>query len=282
MDEKETDFEHLMKILEVDITNPANLYYYRRAFDSFSFRGSVNDLFIRKLEAKIIPWYAAWCTPWPIDLLNERPFRGVNFFLVRSRQRGFCPYWWPCSYLIQNKIKVRKGEKGVLAILKKDGESNIEMFYRVDQLEDAALPKIEKPVKPPAEEGMKIVFDYFQEYLKYDRYNPRMADFYDEDHYYYMLFQYYCYSWYCHTYNEALSFNPEVQDKQALIYRLGASMLAAFCRISTFYYYEPEFKERSGWIKLLKGDENIIFDATTAALKMYEPFLQSVEMKKAS
>lgn len=282
MDAKETNVEKLVKMLEDDLKQTDMLYNYKRECDRLNFRSNVNDLFIQKLEEKIIPWFATWCTPWPIDLLNDRPFRGLNFFLLRSNQKGFCPYWWPRSYIKQNAIKVRKGEEGTAAILKNKEGSRIEMFYRLDQLEGIAKPEIKQPVKPPEEEGMKIVLEYFQEYLKYDKYNPKMADFYDEDYYYYMIFQYYCYSWYCHTYNEALSFQPGSHDKQTLIYQLGASFLAAFCQISTFYYYTSEVKDRYAWIKLLKRDENIIFEATTEALKMYESFIQSVEMKKAS
>lgn len=250
MNNQKINFHELVKGLKIDFGDTVSSYQYKRVFDRFSFRGSINDLFIQKLEAKIIPWFADWCCPWPIDYIDKEPFRGLNVFLLRSSQLGFCPYWLPWSYLAHNQIKVRKGEKGTQAIYKKDGISQLEKFYRLDQLEDIKIPEIKLPVKPPAEEGMKKVLDYFQEYLKYDTFNPDMADFHDQDYYYYMMLQYYCYSWYCHTYNETISFHPERHDRLALIYQLGASFLAAFCRISTFYYYTLNGYDRNLWIML--------------------------------
>jgi hypothetical protein len=258
-------------------------YTYKRVFGRLDVKAQINDYFIRKIENKIIPWYANWCQPWPVDYLNREPFRGINGFLLRSNYSGFCPYWLPESHVDKKGILPRRGEKGTPVILKKDGVSCIETFFNLEQLVNIEKPAIKKPVKPAINEVIAPVRDFFQNFKTHDDFNYTIADFkgQDPDFYVYLLFQYYCYNWYCETYKKELSFTPCRHNKETLIYQIGASFLAAYCLISTPFYSTNGY-DRNLWKMLLQGDCNAIYEATAVALKMVDAFLAAVEMRKAS
>ena len=257
--------------------------HYKRVFGFRDVKARINDYLIRKIDEKIIPWYANWCQPWPVDYLSREPFRGINLFLLRSNYCGFCPYWLPESHIDKKGIAIRKGERGTPVILKKDGVSYIERFFNLEQLHNVEIPVIKQPVKPAVEEVTAPVLDFFRDFKTYDKFNYTLKDFTgrDTDFYYYLLFQYNCFNWYCDTYKKELSFKPGRHNKETLIYQVGAAFLASYGRISTPFYSIDGY-DRNLWKMLLMSDKTTIFDATAIALKMYDAFLEAVEMKKAS
>jgi hypothetical protein len=272
------------KICGVNFGDAANSYHYKRIFGHFDVKARITDFFISKLEEKFIPWGASWCRPWPVNYETREVFRGLNFFMLRSNHAGFCPYWVPEPFLIKNNIKLKKGEKSTPVILKKEGVSYIERFFNIDQLKFFDMPAIDnKPVKPAIKDVTGKIFEFFGDLKEYDEFKYSMNDFkgQDPDYYYYLLFQYCCYNWYCQTYNKNLSFKPEQHNKETLIYQVGASLLASYCRIST-PNYSSKGLERNRWEMLLMGDKNVIFDVTKIALTMYDAFFEAAEMKKAS
>ena len=97
-------------------------YTYKKVFGVFDVKARINDYFIRKIDEKIIPWYANWCQPWPVNYIDRESFRGINGFLLRSNYCGFCPYWLPESYIEKQQITTRKGERPKEAISKEDDQ----------------------------------------------------------------------------------------------------------------------------------------------------------------
>jgi len=274
----------ILKTFGIDFGYAANSYHYKRIFGHFDVKARINDFFIRKLDEKLIPWGAPWCRPWPVDYRNREPFRGINFFMLRSNYVGFCPYWLPESYLVKHNIKRKKGENGTPAILKNDAGLYIEKFFNIDQLACFDMPVIDKdPVKPAVDEIEDKILNFFGYLDEHDEFKYTVADFegQDQDYYYYLLFQYCCYNWYCETYKKELSFKPDQHNKETLIYRLGGSLLASYWLISTPFYSGNGY-DRNLWKMLLMSDKNIIFEATGIALNMYDAFLEAAEMKKAS
>jgi len=271
------------KVCGVHFGDEINSYTYKKVFGFFDVKAQINDYFIRKIDEKIIPWYANWCQPWPVNYVDREPFRGVNVFLLRSNYCGFCPYWLPESHIKKKGISPRKGERPTPVILKKDGEHVIEHFFNLEQLVNVEMPKIKQPVKPPIKEVIAPVFDFFRDFNPHDEFKYSIENFkgWDTDFYYYLLFQYCCFNWYCETHKKELSFKPGQHTKEALIYQVGASFLASYCRISTPFYSINGY-DRNLWKMLLMSDFSVIFDATAAALNMYDAFLDAAEMRKAS
>jgi len=274
---------NLKKVCNVAIGDDIGAYHYKRVFCRFDAKGRINDYFIRKIENKVIPWYATWCQPWPVNYVDREPFRGINGFLLRSNYCGFCPYWVSESHIDEKEITIRKRERGTPVILKKEGEHCIEYVYNMRQLEGVAMPAIKKPEKPPAQEEAARVFSFFRDYKSHDDFNYTLDDFtgQDPDFFYFLMFQYFCYTWYCETYQKELSFKPDQHNKETLIYQIGAALLASYCRISTPFYSISGY-DRNLWKMLLMSDCNVIFNATAIALKMFDAFLAAAEMKKAS
>ena len=271
------------KVCGIRFGDEINSYTYKKVFGFFDVKARITDYFIRKIDEKIIPWYANWCQPWPFDYLSREPFRGINGFILRSNYCGFCPYWLPESHFKKKGISPRKGEQGTPVILKKGGVSCIEPFFNLEQLHIVEMPVIKQPVKPAIEEVTAPVFDFFRDFKTYDKFDYSIENFkgWDTDFYYYLLFQYCCCNWYCETYKKELSFKPGQHNKEALIYQVGASFLASYCRISTPFYSINGY-DRNLWKMLLMSDKNAIFDATAIALTMYDAFLEAAEMRKAS
>ena len=202
----------LQTVCGVSLGNDINSYHFKKVFVRFDLKERITDFFIGKIDEGFIPWAASWCQPCPVKYLNKEEFRGLNFFMLRSNYAGFCPYWVPRSHLIKEDIKVKKGEKGTPVILKKDGLSFIEQFFNLEQLYNFDLPRTAPPVKPPVEKGVEKVLDYFKDFKKCDDFNYKIEDFNGQDHdfYYYLLFQYFCYNWYCQEYNESFAFKPDL------------------------------------------------------------------------
>ncbi|MCK4761771.1 MAG: DUF1738 domain-containing protein [Candidatus Aminicenantes bacterium] len=280
MKNQKVNFKELLGFnIRVDIDS----YYYKRVFGHFDLKERINDFFIGKLEQKIVPWHAVWCQPWPMDYRTKKEFRGVNFFLLRSNTTGFCPYWLPRSYLKDKEIQPKEGEKGTPVIIKKDRVPQIETFYNIKQLQNFDMPEIKKPKRYPPEITADKVFEYFKDIKKYDDFDFKIEDFkgQDPDHFYYLLFQYFVFNRYCREYKKETPFKPDIYDKETLIFKIGAAFLAAYCRIST-PYYSMSGLELNKWKMLLMEDKNAIFEAAAIALKMYDSFVSTIELKQAS
>jgi hypothetical protein len=261
----------------------------------------ISRFYVSQLRKNIVPWFAFWRKPEPVNYLTNEPFRGINLFTLRSNTRGQCPYWVPRSYVTGKGLQVKKGELDTPVILRKGNFPYIETFYNLNQLHGIDIHDIESPEKqPPIEENQALqeVLDYFK-FVDLDKFDHRMEDFFLPDDYYYRLFQYFCYHWFCFTENEycrfknnfgvcreykkGILFDPGHCDKLALIFSLGAAFLSFYCGLSTPMCIKEQ--ERKAYSFLLNINECNLFSAAGIALKMYDAFLKSAEairLKKAS
>jgi len=94
----------------------------------------VTEQIIKHLEAGVIPWRKPWITQEPCNLISQKPYRGINTFLLSAS--GFpSPYW-----LTYNQIDKLGGS------LKQDEHSHVVVFWNVG--EEKLNPKTGKVSKP--------------------------------------------------------------------------------------------------------------------------------------
>lgn len=57
---------------------------------------AVADRIIAKLEQGVVPWKKPWTTPYPANGDSERPYRGINVFLLmlEAEDKGYRSPWW--------------------------------------------------------------------------------------------------------------------------------------------------------------------------------------------
>ena len=71
----------------------------------------ITDQIIEKLEQGTIPWHMPWSADGPKNLTSDKPYRGINVFLLGSL--GYMsPYWLTFKQAQSLGGHVNKGEKG--------------------------------------------------------------------------------------------------------------------------------------------------------------------------
>jgi antirestriction protein ArdC len=76
----------------------------------------VTDRIIAALEAGTVPWRKPWASLGGPRNLNERPYRGINVFLLELSGYGD-PRWGTYKMLRGHGGQVRRGERGTRVIL---------------------------------------------------------------------------------------------------------------------------------------------------------------------
>ena len=121
----------------------------------------VTERIINLLEQEVIPWRRPWsATGAPRNLVSNKTYRGVNFFLLSATKHG-SPYWLTLKQANDLGGSVRKGEHGQIVVFwrvdeaangdvesdlgQEDDERNrrrfILRFYRVWNMEQCSLPQ---------------------------------------------------------------------------------------------------------------------------------------------
>ncbi len=69
----------------------------------------VTDQIIKQLESGVAPWRKPWRTDPPVNLISQKPYRGINLFLLAPQGYG-SRYW--LTFNQANKLggHVRRGE----------------------------------------------------------------------------------------------------------------------------------------------------------------------------
>ena len=79
----------------------------------------VTDSIVEELKAGTVPWRRPWATigntGGPVNLVSNRPYRGINTFLLGLTAHR-SPYWVTYKQAQQLGGQVRKGEKSSVAI----------------------------------------------------------------------------------------------------------------------------------------------------------------------
>ena len=125
---------------------------------------------IEQLEKGVAPWRKPWSSSIPRNVISNRPYRGLNVFMLASQGYG-SPLWLTFNQAKQLRAHVRQGGKSTLVSFWKFGEYSTEdretgklenktsvllRYYRVFNIEQCEGLKAlhgddRKPVNPIAE-----------------------------------------------------------------------------------------------------------------------------------
>jgi len=123
----------------------------------------ITDAIVKRLEEGTIPWHMPWSADGPKNLISDKPYRGINVFLLGSL--GYMsPHWLTYRQAESLGGHVNKGEKGTPVIFwkryskmetdpdtrdVKKKERFVLRYYSVFNLEQCTLPAEEIPQADP-------------------------------------------------------------------------------------------------------------------------------------
>jgi len=123
----------------------------------------ITDQIIEKLEQGVCPWRMPWSSDGPRNLISDKPYRGINVFLLGSL--GYMsPYWLTFKQAQSLGGHVNKGKKGTPVVFWKTYKKNeidpdtrkvkeqsrfVLRYYRVFNIEQCTLLPEEIPQKDP-------------------------------------------------------------------------------------------------------------------------------------
>jgi antirestriction protein ArdC len=261
----------------------------------------VTNQIIEQLEKGSAPWRKPWTTKEPCNLVSQRPYRGINTFLLSAS--GFpSPYWLTYGQAVKLGGRVKQGEHSNLVVFWNIGEEKLNpktgkvskpfllRYYRVFNLSQtegiATKLNLTEPAKPVPDieacESLIASMPHSPAIQASDRawYRPS-ADvvgippktaFRGSEEYYSTLFHELTHS----TGHPSRVGRDGIMDRHAfgdadysreeLIAEMGAAMLCGVTGIS------PAVLENSAaylrnWIGVLKGDSKLVVTAASQAQK---------------
>ena len=111
----------------------------------------VTEKIINLLEQGIVPWRRPWSAMGlPLNVVSKKPYRGVNLFLL-SATKYISPFWLTMKQANQLGGSVRKGE-----------HSQIVVFWKVDQIPNAAGESDSKEHKAEEKTRRRFVLRYYR------------------------------------------------------------------------------------------------------------------------
>lgn len=84
----------------------------------------VTEQVIKQLESGTAPWRKPWNTPAPCNLVSQKPYRGINTFLLASQGMP-SRYWLTFHQAAKLGGHIRKGEHSSLVVFWSIGEEKI-------------------------------------------------------------------------------------------------------------------------------------------------------------
>ena len=85
--------------------------------------GIVTEQIISQLQAGNVPWRKPWTSKEPCNLISQKPYRGINTFLLSAS--GFpSPYWLTYDQATKLGGHVRQGEHSHLVVYWKSAKKN--------------------------------------------------------------------------------------------------------------------------------------------------------------
>jgi len=274
----------------------------------------ITDQIIEKLEQGTIPWHMPWSADGPKNLISDKPYRGINVFLLGSL--GYMsPYWLTFKQAQSLGGHVNKGEKSVPVIFWKTYsklETNDEgkheeksrfvlRYYRVFNIEQCNLPAEEVPQEdPPAQtfdpipkaqsvvEAMPNAPELTHQSQRacysplLDQVNmPRPESFDTPENYYSTLFHELTHS----TGHESrlnrkgitgpVRFGSHSYSKEELIAEMGSAFLSGHCGIED-RILDNSAAYINGWLGRLKNDPKLVVMAAAKAQKASD-YIQGVK-----
>ena len=275
----------------------------------------ITNRIIELLEKGTAPWKMPWTSRAPVNLISQKPYRGLNVISLASQ--GYASEYW-LTFNQANKLggKIRRGEHGSLVVFWHIGEERLNA--KTGKLGKAVLLRYSTAFNLTQTDGIA-------EKLGLDRQVPRVPDIEAADAIVAAMpnrpaFVASDKAWYsssrdvvglppkesfvsgeafasvrfhelAHSTGHASRLNrfegencdhrfgSESYSKEELVAELTASMLAGACGIS------PKIIENSAsycqsWIVRLRGDSRLIVAAASAAQKASD-YIQGITQKSA-
>jgi antirestriction protein ArdC len=276
----------------------------------------ITNRIIELLEKGTAPWQKPWTSRAPVNLISQKPYRGLNVISLASQ--GYASEYW-LTFNQANKLggKIRRSEHGSLVVFWHIGEERLNA--KTGKLGKSVLLRYSTAFNLTQTEGIA-------EKLGLDRQVPRVPDieaadaivaampnrpeFVQSDKAWYSsardvvglppkesfvsgeAFASVRFHELAHSTGHASRLNrfegencdhrfgSESYSKEELVAELTASMLAGVCGIS------PKIIENSAsycqsWIARLKGDSRLIVAAASAAQKATD-YIQGITPKTAT
>jgi antirestriction protein ArdC len=260
----------------------------------------VTSEILKQLEAGVIPWHKSWTTKAPTNLITQKPYNGINVFLLSML--GYPSQYW-LSYNQCAKLggTIRKGERASMIVYWNVGQKKLDVktgkmrtpfilrYYRVFNLSQTEgiqhkLAIENKVPVPDIAECEKLVTDMPNapkiETSDAAWYRPSSdtvgvpdkTAFKSSEEYYSTLFHELTHSTGHKTrlnregVDKLPSFGSESYSKEELIAEMGSAMLCGITGIS------PAVIKNSAsylkhWIDVLRGDSKLLVSAASQAQK---------------
>ncbi len=275
----------------------------------------ITDQIVEKLEQGTIPWHMPWSADGPRNLISDKPYRGINVFLLGSL--GYMsPYWLTFKQAQSLGGHVNKGEKGTPVVFWKTykkmetdpdtqqtekQERFVLRYYRVFNIEQCTLPAEEVPQEDPttkefdpipkAESVVKAMpnapeLTHQSQRACYspllDVVNmPRPESFDTPENYYSTLFHELTHS----TGHESrlnrkgitdpVRFGSQSYSKEELIAEMGSAFLSGHCGIED-RILDNSAAYINGWLGRLRNDPKLVVMAAAKAQKSSD-YIQGVK-----
>jgi antirestriction protein ArdC len=278
--------------------------HFQSAENSPSPRASVyeivTDQVIKQLESGVAPWRKPWRTEMPCNLLSQKPYRGLNVFLLASQGYASC-YW--LTFNQANKLggRIKQGEHSSLVTFWHIGDERPDAagkktrpfllrYYRVfnlSQTEGIAerLGLGESPRPVPSIEQCEAIVAGMPNAPRMEKSNaawyrpsfdtvgiPDRGLFSSGEEYYSTLFHELTHST-GHASRigrdgiETLNtFGSESYSREELIAEMGAAMLCGVTGIAPATLQNSAAYLKT-WIERLKSDSRLLVSAASAAQK---------------
>ncbi len=97
----------------------------------------VTEKIIKQLEAGVAPWRKPWRTELPVNLISQKPYRGLNVFLLGTQGYG-SKYWLTYNQAAKLGGNVKRGEKSSMVTFWNIGEEKT--IRRSDGTEKTSKP----------------------------------------------------------------------------------------------------------------------------------------------
>jgi antirestriction protein ArdC len=270
----------------------------------------VNEKIIDQLENGIVPWHKPWTDAGvPTNLISRRPYRGINVMLLASLGYGK-NFFITSKQLKEIGGSIYAEEKphtiAFWSFPDKEHEAADTKakpslrYYSAYNLSQCAgllpelVPEIPKVASPLTmclaitkdmlqcpeirHKEPNTFYDCLDDYINI----PRQNKFESEEAYYAQLFHQLVHSTGHHTRLNRMGlvqmaeFGIEPFTQEELIAEIGTSYLQSFAGIAT--PFEPSKEYINGWLKKLRSDKYLIFNAASYAQKAVD-FILNVQVE---
>jgi antirestriction protein ArdC len=274
----------------------------------------ITDRIIKQLESGVAPWRKPWSAKLPVNLMSQKPYRGLNVLTLASQ--GYPSRFW-LTFNQANKLggKIRKGEKSSPVIYwnigkereytTRDGQtrtskpfllrySNVFNLSQTEginltasalqeartnnPIEDCEQIVVGMPNRPAFEQSDKAWYAPGRDVVGM----PSIGLFRSSEEYYSTFFHELTHST-GHAsrigrdgFESVQSFGSESYSREELVAEMGAAMLCGVTGIENRTIENSAAYLRT-WIERLKSDSRLIVTAASAAQKAADYILGKIQ-----